>query len=108
MEKIGKIWNKLEKFGTNWKNLEKIAKILNKFEIAKDLKQVVFVVQTISWSAYRLKVFQSCYSISGNSLLENSVISCSELSIFFTLIPMVTEETRFCHFICFHSSHVIV
>lgn len=57
---------------------------------------------------------QSCiqnyhfYSISGNSLLENSVISCSELSIFFTLIPMVTEETRFCHFICFHSSHVIV
>ena len=70
MEKIGKIrkiWNKLEKFETGWKNLvqnEKIGKDcknLSKLEIAKKWKQfLAFAVQTISWSAYRLKVFQSC------------------------------------------------
>ena len=57
----------MEKFETGWKNLVQNAKIgkdcknLSKLEIAKNWKQLVFAVQTISWSAYRLKVFQSCF-----------------------------------------------
>ena len=72
MEKIGKIWNKLEKFETDWKNLAQIEKIgkdyknLNKLEIAKNWKQLIFAIQTISWSAYRLKVFQSCCLLYGH------------------------------------------